>query len=139
VRPALTFAAALAAALVAAACSSQGPSAETPEGALSLFLETSSPLSREFDRERAFKLLAPEVRRELQRRAAQASKQGGRRFAPSDMLVVERVTPRWQIKRMETRDEGDRAVVTVHGAEPSQTAEVELRREGDGWTVVLPL
>lgn len=129
----------MAAALVLAACSGEGPTDETPEGAVQLFIDSVSPTGVGFDRERAFKLLAPDDRDELARRAAQASKQGGRRFKASDMLVIERVVPRWQVERMETDLQGERAVVTLRGKERSQTAKVVLQKVDQRWTIDLPM
>jgi hypothetical protein len=137
-RPALIVAVA-AAVLAAAACSSERPADETPEGAVQLFIDSVSPTGLQFDQERAFKLLAPDDREELSRRAAEASKQGGRPIKASDMLVIERVVPRWQVKRMETDLQGERAVVTLRGEEASQTSKVVLQKVEGRWTVDLPM
>jgi hypothetical protein len=134
----LTIAVAVAA-LGAAACSSEGPTDETPEGAVQLFIDSVSPTGAGFDQERAVKLLAPDDRDELTRRAEEASKQSGQRFKASEMLIIERVVPRWQVDRMETDLQGQRAVVTLHGKEPSQTSKIVLQKVENRWTVDLPL
>lgn len=138
-RPALIVAAAVAVLTLAACSSNEGPTDETPEGAVQLFIDSASPTGMSFDQERAYKLLAPDDREELARRAAEASKQGGRRFKASDMLVIERVVPRWQVKRMETDLQGERAVVTLSGAEKAQTSKIVLQKVKGRWAVDLPI
>lgn len=139
-RPEVTFAAiATCVCALAWSCAGEGPTDDTPDGALQLFLDSVNPTKREFDRELAYKLLAPDTQRELTKRAALASKQGKRTFEPQDMLVIERYVQRWQIKRMESDVQGDRAKVTAHGDEASQTAIVDLERVDGHWRVVLPL
>ena len=121
------------------ACADEGPTDETPEGALSLFLASVNPAERTFDRERAYKLLAPENQQELSKRAAKASKVDGRSFEPSEMLVIERFVQRWPIKNMESEIDGDRAKVTAHGDKASQEAVVDLKRVDGRWRIVLPM
>ncbi len=141
-RPALSVGIALCAfaamALVIASqlgCSSSEETDETPNGALKQFLEA----MERYDRERAFKLLAPDVQQELTKRAKTASKQAGRKLEPHQMLVVERSVNRWDIKEMEPTIRENRAVVKVQGAQKSQTAEVELELIDGHWRVIVPL
>jgi hypothetical protein len=116
-------------------CSNRGPTDDTPEGALRLFIDA----MRMRDRAAAYALLAPASQQELQSRAQTATKQGGRSFAPDEMLVAERFVLRWEIARMEEDIQGNRATVTVTGAETSQSAEVELQRVDGRWRVILPI
>ncbi len=122
-------------ALLLAACPGDRPTEDTPEGALTLFLQA----VQLGDRARAFELLIPEVQDELRRRARDASRQAGHTIEPREMLAVERFALRWDIDQREARIDGDRAVVTITGTEDGQRAEVELRQVDGKWRVVLPL
>ena len=117
------------------ACPGRVPTDQTPEGAVQLLLDA----MRLRDAERAHDLLAAPTRTELARRARQASAEAGRTLAPAEMLAVERFVLRWELGRMRSSIEGDRATVTVAGAESSERAELSCLRENGRWRVVLPL
>lgn len=139
-RPEVVFAViAISACSFAWSCAGEGPTDDTPEGALQLFLNSVNPTKREFNREQAYKLLAPDTQRELTKRAGVASKQGKRTFEPQDMLIIERFVQRWQVKRMEADVQGDQAKVTAHGDETSQKSTVDLERVDGHWRIRLPL
>ena len=137
-RPSSLMATQVAAAVIAlltSGCPGDRPTDETPDGALRLFLEAMD----QGDRNGAYELLAPETRHELERRAAEASRQAHHQLEPAEMIAVERYAVRWEISRLTPAEHGDRAVVTVTRSEESQRAEVELRREDGHWRVILPL
>ncbi len=119
------------------ACSACGrrPPDETPEGTVELLLSS----MRMRNQKLAFKLLAPKIQDALEKRAVEASRQAGRTLKAAEMLAVERYMERWEISKMTAQKNGDRATVTVHGSNESQTAEVELIRIKDKWRVLLPL
>lgn len=121
--------------LLLPACPGRGPTDDTPEGAVSLFLEA----MRFQERGDGYRLLAPATRRELEARARAASEESGQTVAPETMLAVERFALRWELGRMSSSIDGDRATVTVTGSEEGQRAEVEAVRVGGHWRVVLPL
>lgn len=120
---------------LASGCTSDEPTDATPEGALRLFIQS----MRRYDRDQAFSLLAPASQNELRQRATEASRQAGREIEPAEMLIVERFVSRWEISEMQAETDGDRATITALGAEPSQRAEVELRRVDGHWRLLLPL
>lgn len=126
--------------LFASACSSL-PTEKTPAGALSLFLEamgeaTDDPSARR----RAYALLAPETRHLLTRRARLAGALSARQFEPWEMIVEGRYRLRFrprEVRGFEARVDGDRAIVVVHGEQPSERAEVPMVRESGNWRVYL--
>ncbi len=90
-------------------------------------------------REKAFGLLDPRTRRELTRRAREASKAGGKALAAHEMIVPGGTTLRFEVTKVRVVDERvDRATVEVRGAR-REKAQLRLVREGDAWRVVLPL
>lgn len=117
------------------ACSNRGPTDESPEGALQLFLSA----MRSRDRAAAYELLAPASQQVLRQRAEQATEQGGRDFDPADMLAVERFVMRWDVRDTEASIRGEEATVTVTGESEAQRAEVELRNVDGHWRVLLPI
>lgn len=125
-----------------AACDSP-PSDETPQEALSLFLDAMSRSDRDPQGlEDAYALLAPSTREALQRRARRAGMLAGRDFEPWEMLAQGRFRLRFAPERaseMAGRRDGDEAVVVVEGAESEERAEVSMRREGEHWRVVLAI
>lgn len=120
---------------LAAGCPGGRPTDETPEGALTLFLEAMI----QGNGPRAVELLDPDAQRGLAERAAEASRQAGRTLEPADVLAVERFVTNWEIARMTTEETGDSAVVTATGSVEGQRAEVRMRRVEGRWRVVLPL
>lgn len=119
------------------------PSDETPQEALSLFLDAMSRSDRDPQGLKdAYGLLAPSTREALQRRARRAGMLAGRDFEPWEMLAQGRFRLRFAPERaseMEVRHDGDRAVVVVEGAESEERAEVPMRREGEHWRVALAI
>jgi hypothetical protein len=122
-------------ALAIVGCPGKRPTDETPDGALTLFLEA----MKRGDRNEAYRLLSPENQRELGVRASTASKQAGRTLEPSEMLVVDRFVTRWEISRMTAEVEGDSAVVTATGGDEDQRALVQMQKAEGRWRVILPL
>lgn len=121
--------------LLLPACPGRDVTDDTPDGAVRLLLDH----MRYRDRDRAYALLAPETQRELERRARQASEEAGRDIPPAEMLAVERFVLRWDLGRMSTDIDGDRATVVVSGSEEGQRAEVRCVRVDRHWRVILPL
>jgi hypothetical protein len=130
---------ALAVAISICTCCGGGADA-TPEGTVR---ELSRLLAEEgWDpaaREKAFALLDPRTRRELTRRAREASAAGGKALRPHEMIVPGGTTLRFEVTKVRVVDERvDRATVEVRGSR-REKAELRLVREGDAWRVVLPL
>jgi hypothetical protein len=124
-----------------AACA-RGPGEDTPEGALELFLAAMDRSAwDESALADAHRLLAEESRAALEERASLANALSGRRFEAWQMLPQGRTRQRFRIRwgRTRTRIDGERAIVTVRGSGETQSADVELAREGDVWRVVLEI
>lgn len=118
-----------------AGCPGDRPTDETPEGAMTLFLDA----TKISDRQKAYDLLAPSSQEALRARAARASKQGGRTVGPEEMLATERFVSRWEITDLDSEENGETAVVTASGSEEDQRARITLERVDGHWRVVLPL
>jgi hypothetical protein len=141
-RPALRSSSALLATLLLAwACGSQ-PADATPDGALSSFLQALDRGAHDPEELReAYRLLDRRARDALRTRARKAETlAGGRHFEPWDMLAQGRFRLRFtpaSRDSMQTRIDGDRAVVTVRGRSSQKRAEVQMVRESGGWRVML--
>jgi len=118
----------------AAACSRAPPDA-TPDGAVRLFLddmETASDDPRVM--KRAYELLGPVARANLEERAHHTSQLQGRQVAPWDMLAAGRFGLTFRPKTMKSMRVGDRATVEVVGADPvNEHASVVCVHEAGGW------
>ena len=122
---------------VATGCSRSPPEA-TPDGVVRLWLEkmeasTSDPrAARE-----AFALLGPATRRNLEIRAARASRIQGRRFEPYEMLAEGRFGLRFRPKTMSVVGPvGEEAKVDVVGTDPAvERATVRCAREKGVWRI----
>lgn len=143
-RPSLRSSSALLATLLLAwACGSQ-PADTTPDGALSSFLQALDRGAHDPEQLReAYRLLDRRARNALRRRARKAETlAGGRSFEPWDMLALGRFRLRFTPDgrdSMQTRIDGDRAVVTVRGGSSQKRAEVQMVRESRGWRVMLDI
>jgi hypothetical protein len=117
-------------------CSRPPPDA-TPEGATRLFLdamEAAQDDAREM--RRAYGLLGPTGRANLEERARRTSRLQGRHVEPWDMLATGRFGVAFRPKTMHSRVVGDRASVEVLGADPqNERATVVCVREASGWRV----
>jgi hypothetical protein len=123
------------------ACAPRDPK-QTPEGAVIAMLEAVERLNQPAYREQAFELLDEQSRDVLEARARSAESLSHRAFTGPDMFVPSSAIVAFTPGRIRDEDvvvEGDRAVVTLRGAKPSEAARVELVREPDGWHVVLGL
>lgn len=130
--------------LVLGASCSTTPSQDTPSGALRLFLEAMDRSASDATAlEEAYRMLDGHARSQLAERARMASALGGGRdFEPWEMLAPGRFRLRFAPARrapMRERITGNKAIVTVTGAEPGQHAEVPMSREGAHWRVALEL
>jgi len=128
-------------ALLSVCACSEAPTAATPSGALTLFLEAMDRGAHdETGMKDAYAALCGDARNELTTRARNATALGGGRdFEPYEMLAQGRFRPHFTPVHMRERIHGDSAVVVVSGAAPGERAEVPLRRDGDHWCVVLGL
>jgi hypothetical protein len=126
----------VAAALAFAGCSRAPPDA-TPDGAVREFLddmETASDDPRIM--RRAFDLLGPATRANLQERARRTSLLQGRQVAAWEMLAAGRFGLAFRPKSWARTIVGDRATVEVFGADPaSEHASVVCVHEAGGWRI----
>jgi hypothetical protein len=123
------------------ACAPRDPK-QTPEGAVMALLEAVERLNQPAYREQAFRLLDEQSRDVLEARARSAESLSHRAFTGPDMFVPSSAIVAFTPERIRGEDvviEGDRAVITLRGGKPGETARVELVREPDGWHVVLGL
>lgn len=119
-----------------AGCSHPPPDA-TPEGALKLFLEDMDESSDDPRLvRRAYALLGPAARANLEERAKRTSRLSGRQVSPWDMLAAGRFGMSFPYKTMRTSVVGERASIEVFGADPAtEHASVACVHEADGWRV----
>jgi hypothetical protein len=128
-------------ALCALASCAREEGGTTPEDAAGVFLEAIERSQRDPDALRqAFDVLDTESRRRLEERARSAT--GAREYAPWEMIVSGRTALRFIPQRgsgLRARPGAnpDEAVVVVTGEGEGQYAELSMRREEDGWRVVL--
>lgn len=120
----------------AAACSHAPPDA-TPDGAVKLFLddmETASDDPRVM--KRAYELLGPAARANLEARAHHTSLLQGRQVTPWEMLAAGRFGLAFRPKTWRRAVVGDRATVEVLGADPAnEHASLVCVHEASGWRV----
>jgi hypothetical protein len=117
-------------------CSRPPPDA-TPDGVTRLFLdemEAAEDDAREM--RRAYDLLGPAARANLEERARRTSRLQGRQVQPWDMLAAGRFGVAFRPKTMRAKVVGDRASVEVLGADPqNERATVVCVREVRGWRI----
>jgi hypothetical protein len=120
----------------AAACSHPPPDA-TPEGAVRLFLDDMEAASDDPRvMVRAYDLLGPTARANLEERAHHASQLQGRQVAPLEMLAAGRFGLTFRPKLYKPMRVGDRATVEVLGADAvNEHASVVCVHEAGGWRV----
>jgi hypothetical protein len=129
---------ALAAPLLAASACSHPPPDGTPDGAVRLFLDDMEAASDDPRvMKRAYDLLGPAARANLEERAHHASQLQGRQVAPWDMLAAGRFGLAFRPKTMRYTIVGDRATVEVAGADAAQgeRASAVCVREAGGWRI----
>jgi hypothetical protein len=85
----------------------------------------------------AYDLLWSEGQRGLIERAKRARAVAGREVAPQAMLAPTRFSLAFTPKRFNARVDGDWAIVTVTGEDPSQRHEMKCVREDGHWRVAL--
>src|SRR5579859_7918055 len=136
-RPSVLAAGALLAVLaVASAGCTHAPPDATPEGAVHLFLDDMEAASDDPRvMRRAYDLLGPASRANLEARAHHTSLLQGRQVAPWDMLAAGRFGLAFRPKSMRSAVVGDRATVEVLGSEPTERASVVCVKEAGGWRI----
>jgi hypothetical protein len=116
---------------------SRPPPDSTPDGVTRLFLdemEAAEDDAREMHR--AYDLLGPAARANLEERARRTSRLQGRQVQPWDMLAAGRFGVAFRPKTMRAKVVGDRASVEVLGADPlNERATVVCVRETHGWRI----
>jgi hypothetical protein len=123
-------------ALPCAVACSHVPLDEKPDGAVKLFLDDMEAASDDpRAMKRAYELLGPAARANLEERAHHASQLQGRQVAPFEMLAAGRFGLTFRPKTMSRTIVGDRATVEVVGAEPGQHASVVCVHEAAGWRI----
>jgi hypothetical protein len=128
------------AALVPAAASvgcSRPPADATPEGAVRLFLDAMEGAETDaHEMHRAYDLLGPAARANLEERARRTSRLQGRQAEPWDMLAAGRFGVAFRPRTMRSKVVGDRASVEVLGADPqNEAATVICVHETGGWRI----
>jgi hypothetical protein len=85
----------------------------------------------------AYDLIWSEGQRGLIERAKRASAVAGREVAPPTMIAPTRFSLAFTPKRYSARVDGDWAIVTVTGEDPSQRHEMKCVKEDGHWRVAL--
>jgi hypothetical protein len=118
------------------ACSRPPPDA-TPDGAVRLFLDEMEAAEDDaHEMRRAYDLLGPAARANLEERARRTSRLQGRQALPWDMLAAGRFGVAFRPKTMRSKIVGERASVEVLGADPqNEVATVLCVRERGGWRI----
>lgn len=129
--------------LALGACAEPGPE-ESPRATVRLFLEAMGRSNRDPNAVReAYALLSRETRRSLQARAHVAVQVGAAQLEPWEMIARSRYRQSFTLaageRAMEAAIDGDEAVVTVHGADGTRSAEVPLVFEDGHWRIVIDM
>jgi hypothetical protein len=116
---------------------SRPPADATPDGVTRLFLDEMEAAEDDAqEMRRAYDLLGPAARANLEERARRTSRLQGRQVHPWDMLAAGRFGVAFRPKTMRSKVVGDRASVEVFGADPqSERATVVCVRETRGWRI----
>jgi hypothetical protein len=133
----VTAALAIVLAALAPACSHAPPDA-TPEGAVKLFLDEMEAASDDPRvMRRAYDLLGPAARANLEQRAHHTSLLQGRQVAAWEMLAAGRFGLSFRAKTWRAPNiVGDRATVEVLGSDPAnEHATVVCVKEGVSWKI----
>jgi hypothetical protein len=117
-------------------CSRPPPDA-TPEGAVRAFLDEMEAAEDDArETRRAYDLLGPMARANLEERARRTSRLQGRQVLAWDMLAAGRFGVAFRPKVMRSKVVGDRASVEVLGADPqNERATVVCVHEAAGWRI----
>lgn len=123
-----------------AACG-QKPFDATPEGvAREMVSRLESFRGDPKDARGVFDLLSRPAQTNLSDRARRASAAAGKRMAPEQMIAPSLFYPHFQPQRWATRSQGNRAVVEIHGLEPSTDhAAIPCVLEDGHWRIDLVL
>jgi hypothetical protein len=134
----------LAVAVLLSGCGSESVDG-TPEGAVRAFLDAmeGAALQGE-DAARAFSLLGPSARANLEERARRVALLAGRKMDPVRTLAFSQYEPRFRVRRLSVRRAGGDAFVTVVGDEAhGEVTTLRCVRSqgpgGDGWRVEVDL
>jgi hypothetical protein len=130
---------AIALGVAVAACSRKPPEA-TPEGAVREFTERIKRTGTDSSAAKtAFDLLAKATRDNLSERAHRYTAASGKHIAPEEMLAPQSYIERFEPHEFKSRVVGSRALVTIKGATPEQTAEISCVFQDNGWRIELPI
>jgi len=119
-----------------AGCSRPPPDA-TPDGAVRAFLDEMEAAEDDaLGVKRAYDLLGPAARANLEDRARRTSHLQGRQVQPWEMLAAGRFGVAFRPKAMRAKVVGERATVEVLGADPTtERATVLCMHETAGWRI----
>jgi hypothetical protein len=131
---------ALLAVVLLASCARK-PADGTPEAAVDRFLQACEEAPHDpAAAARAYALLAPSSRKNLDARAQKATAVMGRPMTAEQMLVPGFTPLRFEISKTTTdfEPDGAHATVDVVGPDPAtQHARVPLEREGESWRIAI--
>lgn len=132
-------AAALALALALLGCSRK-PVNATPEGAVREFTERISRTGADPNAAKAaFDLLSKATQANLAERAARYTAASGKHIRPEEMIAPQSYIERFAAHEFKSKIVGSKALVTIVGAEPNQTAEIPCVLQDGVWMLELPL
>jgi hypothetical protein len=132
----VVFAACVVAGALSIGCS-RPPADATPEGAVRLFLDAMEGAETDaHEMHRAYDLLGPAARANLEERARRTSRLQGRQAEPWDMLAAGRFGVAFRPRTMRSKVVLDRASVEVLGADPqNEAATLVCVHETGGWRI----
>lgn len=140
----MTARAALLAVLLAVASNATGcsrkPVDATPEGAVREFTERIGRTGADPTAAKtAYELLSKATQENLTERARRYTAASGKHISPEEMIAPQSYLERFAPHEFKAKVVGARALVTVTGVDPEETAEIPCVFQEGGWRLELPL